>query len=92
MPTGVAHGVLAELHCPFEMVSAYPVGPDGWDMCNGSEGEVKVKAIRHVPWSRYMEMIVQQSGAGEEGGQEFCWQVFNLMECNGGRLLKFTWS
>ena len=69
VPAGVAHGMLAELHRPFEMVGAYPVGTDGWDMCYGKEGEEKAKGIiSRVPWSRYMGMMVRRSGVSEEGG------------------------
>jgi len=50
VPAGVGHRLLEELDSPFEMVGSYPKGKQ-WDMCYGREDEeVKVEAIKNLPW------------------------------------------
>ncbi|KAL2132215.1 hypothetical protein VTI74DRAFT_4071 [Chaetomium olivicolor] len=52
VPAGVAHRLLEEIgEGRVEMVGAYPVGAEGWDMCYGREGEeAKVEGIKGLAW------------------------------------------
>lgn len=53
IPAGVGHRLLEEVEKGFEMVGAYPVGSEQWDMCygKGSKGEEeKVNRIKGLKW------------------------------------------
>lgn len=58
VPAGVAHRLVEEEEEEvgkdgggFEMVGAYPVGAEEWDMCYGREGEEgKVEGIKGLAW------------------------------------------
>jgi uncharacterized protein YjlB len=55
LPAGVAHRLVEDLSSTrdggFEMVGAYPVGSEPWDMCYGRKGEErKVEGIKGLGW------------------------------------------
>ncbi|KAF2435604.1 hypothetical protein EJ08DRAFT_604647 [Tothia fuscella] len=51
VPAGVGHRLLHEEQGTFEMVGAYPVGSEKWDMCYGKKGEEKaVDGITKLEW------------------------------------------
>jgi uncharacterized protein YjlB len=53
IPAGVGHRLLEEIEKGFQMVGAYLVGNEQWDMCYGKgskEEEEKVKRIGKLKW------------------------------------------
>ncbi|KAL7277854.1 hypothetical protein ACG7TL_008800 [Trametes sanguinea] len=51
IPAGVSHRLVEDLDGGFEMVGAYPVGSEHWDMCYGKPGEEEhIANIKDLPW------------------------------------------